>query len=630
MATAPATDSRSLIATVRLSTRQRSGEALTAWMMILPSLIGLVVFYLVPTVRAIGVSATDWNLMSAPHGVGLDNYRAMLADGEFWHALTLSAYYVILNIPMQTAFGLLLAVLMDRLCGAIAIRAIVLLPFLLSNVLVALMWVWLLDPMLGWINAMLGAIGLANRSFFGSPVEALATVAAVNTWRYTGMVALLFLAGMQRIPRCLYEAAILDGAGEWQLFRSITVPLLRPVMLFVIVTSVTGAFQVFDTVVVATHGGPANSTRVIVYYIYENAFRFHRMGYACAMSIALLSIMAVYTAVQMRLFRASESELAVLSFDLGALDHAVTAPTHAVRQFSLGRVLAWCVLAAMIAVTLVPLLMVLRTALTPPADLYTSTGRWSSPAFTLENFRRALGWVNDDVALADGGSGGNIDFLRSLLNSVVFTGLIVVGQVVFSAMAGYAFARLRFRAREPLFALLLVSLMLPNIVLFIPNFILIKELGWLNTYAGMVAPFFLVWAFAIFFLRQAFLSIPRELEEAAVLDGASHWKIFWRIVLPVSWAPIATVAILSAVNAWNEFLWPFIVANADDMQVLTVALQAFKSQAPQGAPDWTGLMAAACLAALPMLALLIAFGCYVVESCRPAAKNEWLRVRTRI
>jgi ABC-type sugar transport system permease subunit len=630
MATAPATGTRSLIEAVRPSTRRRNGEALTAWLMILPSLTGLVVFYLLPTVRAIGVSTTDWNLMSAPHSVGLDNYRAMLADGEFWHALELSAYYVLFNIPLQTVFGLLLAVLMDRLCGAMAIRAIVLLPFLLSNVLVALMWVWLLDPMLGWINAMLGAIGLANRSFFGAPAEALATVAAVNTWRYTGMVSLLFLAGMQRIPRSLYEAAILDGAGEWQLFRSITLPLLRPVMLFVIVTSVTGAFQIFDTVAVATQGGPASSTRVIVYYIYENAFKFHRMGYACAMSMALLAMMALYTAVQMRLYRASESELAVMSFDLGALEHAATARAHAVRRIGVGRVLAWCALVAMIAITLVPLLMVLRTALTPSADLYTSTAKWLSPAFTLENFRRALGFVSDDVALADGGSGGNINFLRSLLNSAIFTGLIVVGQVVFSAMAGYAFARLRFRAREPLFALFLVSLLLPNIVLFIPNFILIKELGWLNTYAGMVAPFFLVWAFAIFFLRQAFLSIPREMEEAALLDGASYWAIFWRIVVPVSWAPIATVAILSAVNAWSEFLWPFIVANADDMQVLTVALQAFKSQAPQGAPDWTGLMAAACLAALPVLALLIAFGRYVVESYRPAAKNDWLRIRTRI
>ena len=288
----------------------RNAEAITAFLLILPALIGLLIFYLVPAVRAMAISATDWNLMSAPHPVGLDNYRALLADGKFWHALKLSAYYVLFNIPLQTVIGLLLASLMDRLIRAVSVRAILLLPYLLSNVLVALMWVWLLDPVLGWVNALLHALGLANHSFFGSPVEALATVAAVNIWRYMGMVSLLFLAGMQGIPRSLYEAAALDGASEWQMFRRVTLPLLRPVMVFVLVTSITGSFQIFDTVAVTTAGGPAESTRVIVYYIYENAFKFYKMGYASAMSMALLLIMIVYTAVQMRVFKAGESDLA--------------------------------------------------------------------------------------------------------------------------------------------------------------------------------------------------------------------------------------------------------------------------------------------------------------------------------
>ncbi|CAB3789689.1 carbohydrate ABC transporter permease [Pararobbsia alpina] len=288
----------------------RNAEAITALLLILPALIGLVIFYLIPAVRAMVISATDWNLMSVPRPVGLDNYRAMLADGKFWHALKLSAYYVLFNIPLQTVIGLLLASLMDRLIRAVSVRAILLLPYLLSNVLVALMWVWLLDPVLGWVNALLHALGLANHSFFGSPVEALATVAAVNIWRYMGMVSLLFLAGMQGIPRSLYEAAALDGASEWQMFRRITLPLLRPVMVFVLVTSITGSFQIFDTVAVTTGGGPAESTRVIVFYIYENAFKFYKMGYASAMSMALLLIMIVYTTLQMRLFKAGESDLA--------------------------------------------------------------------------------------------------------------------------------------------------------------------------------------------------------------------------------------------------------------------------------------------------------------------------------
>ncbi|WP_239483087.1 ABC transporter permease subunit [Paraburkholderia sp. C35] len=614
MTTAPVDGAQSLITAVQTGSRFRDREAFTAWLMILPSLFGLVVFYLLPAVRAIGISMSDWNLMSPPRDVGFDNYRAMLADGEFWHALKLSACYVIFNIPMQTATGLLLAVLMDRLSRAIVIRAIVLLPFLLSNVLVALIWVWLLDPMLGWVNATLQSVGANTHTFFSSPLEALATVAAVNTWRYTGMVSLLFLAGMQRIPRSLYEAAILDGVSEWRIFFRITLPLLRPVTLFVLVTSITGAFQIFDTIAVATSGGPAGSTRVIVYYIYENAFKYHKMGYACAMSITLLVLMMLYTAAQMWLFRANESDLALFSFDADTAHNAVGGAARSLKGVGGGRLFAWCALAIMIVGALIPFWIVLRTAVTPPADLYASMGSWLPSVFTLENFRRALGWVSNDAALAAGGSGGNVNFLRALLNSVIFSGLVVAGQVIFSSMAAYAFARLRFRGREPIFALFLVSLMLPNIILFIPNFVLVKELGWLNTYAGMVAPFLLVWAFAVFYLRQTFLSIPRELEEAARLDGASYWTIFWRVVVPLSVPPIATVAILSGVNAWNEFFWPFIVANADEVQVLTVALQTFKSQAPQGAPDWTGLMAATCLAIVPTLALLLFLGRYVVQS----------------
>ena len=140
--------------------------------------------------------------------------------------------------------------------------------------------------------------------------QALLTVAAVNIWRHMGLVALLFLAGLQNIPRSLYEAATLEGASEWQMFRRISLPLLRPVMVFVLVTSVTGSFQIFDTIVVTTNGGPLDSTRVIVHYIVQNAFSYYRMGYASAMSMVLCLVMLAYTVLQMRILRASENDLA--------------------------------------------------------------------------------------------------------------------------------------------------------------------------------------------------------------------------------------------------------------------------------------------------------------------------------
>ena len=279
-----------------------------------------------------------------------------------------------------------------------------------------------------------------------------------------------------------------------------------------------------------------------------------------------------------------------------------------------GRWLAWAALGAMLAITLAPLWLVLKTALEHPQALLANAASLLPAEPTLLNFRRVLGLVSADESMAVGGSGADVDMARALGNSLLFTALVVVLQTGNSAMAAYAFARLQFPGKRLLFAAVVGSMMLPGVVLFIPNFIFIKQLGWLNSMAGMVAPFALISGFSIFFLRQFFLSLPRDLEEAALLDGAGPFTIFWRVVLPLSTTPLATVAMLSGIGAWNEFFWPFIVAPGEESQVLPVALQHFKSQTPQGQPDWTGLMAAATLTLLPTLALLAVFGRRVVES----------------
>lgn len=287
----------------------RRVETLTAWALVLPAFVGFVLFYAWPTLRALQISFTDWNLLRPPQYVGLANYAAMLEDGHFWNGMRLSALYVLLNIPLQTVFGLGLAVAMDRLTRSLFVKATVLLPYLLSNVLVAMIWLWMLDPVLGLVNHAITALGLQGQPFFGGEGQALLTVAAVNVWRHMGLVAMLFLAGLQNIPRNLYEAAALEGASEWQMFWRVTLPLLRPVMVFVLVTSVTGSFQIFDTIAVTTGGGPLDSTRVIVHYIVQNAFSFYKMGYASAMSMALALVMVAYTVLQMRILRANESDL---------------------------------------------------------------------------------------------------------------------------------------------------------------------------------------------------------------------------------------------------------------------------------------------------------------------------------
>jgi len=284
-------------------------ETGVAWIFILPSMIGFIVFYLVPAIRGLLISFTDWDLLTDPNPVGLANYQRLITDPDFWESLLITLNYVVINITIQTILAILIAVLMDRLTKSIIIRGTLILPYLLSNVVVALLWLWMLDPTLGIVNEFLAFIGIGRQPFLGSPGQAIATIAGINIWRHMGYTALLVFAGLQTIPKDVYEAAAIDGASEWRAFWGITLPLLRPVLVFVLVITVVGSFQVFDTIAVTTTGGPANATRVIVWYIFEFAFQRFDMGYATTISIVLFLILVAITYIQMRLLRAGEADV---------------------------------------------------------------------------------------------------------------------------------------------------------------------------------------------------------------------------------------------------------------------------------------------------------------------------------
>lgn len=280
-----------------------------ALLFLTPALVGFVVFFAWPSVRGLYLSFTDFNLLSDPEWVGLDNYVAIAQDPVFWNSMAVTVQYVVINITVQTAFALLLAVLLHRFTQSMAIRGIVMLPYLIANVVVALVWFWLADFNLGLINSTLDAIGFDRVGFFGNEALAMTTIAMVNVWRHLGYTTLLIFAGLQAIPRDVYEAAEVDGAGEWRVFWSVTMPLLRPVLAFVLVITVVGSFQIFDTIAVTTGGGPVAATQAINVYIYERAFARFDFGYASALSVILMLILAVVALLQLRLLRANESDL---------------------------------------------------------------------------------------------------------------------------------------------------------------------------------------------------------------------------------------------------------------------------------------------------------------------------------
>jgi multiple sugar transport system permease protein len=281
-----------------------------AMLFILPALIGFLVFMVWPTLRGIYLSFTKFNLLTAPEFNGLDNYVRMVQDPVFWNAMKVTIYYVILNIGLQTALALVIAVMMQRLTRRTWLRGIVLTPYLVSNVVAAMVFLWILDYQLGIGNTILEAIGVDRIAFLSSEAWVIPTIAFINVWRHVGYTALLIFAGLQTIPETIYEAGRVDGAGELRMFRSITVPLLRPIIALVLIITVVGSFQVFDTVAITTRGGPVDSSRVLQFYIYDVAFGRFQFGYASAMSVALLLVLVIVTFVQYRLTRAESSDLA--------------------------------------------------------------------------------------------------------------------------------------------------------------------------------------------------------------------------------------------------------------------------------------------------------------------------------
>ncbi|ASK66378.1 sugar ABC transporter permease [Brachybacterium avium] len=284
------------------------------------------------------------------------------------------------------------------------------------------------------------------------------------------------------------------------------------------------------------------------------------------------------------------------------------------RRFSWGKIAAWGVMVIFLLITLFPFYWMLRTALSSNNALATDPSSLLPVGLNTGGFERVFGMQDVETAISQGGSGASINFWRYLLNSVIVATFITVVQTFSCAMAAYAFSRLRWRGREIVFLIFLGSLMIPQIFTLLPNFILIKNLGLVDTLLGVMLPTLFISSFAIFFLRQFFNNISREVEEAALIDGASKVRVFFTLVLPLSTAPLATLALLTYMTAWNEYFWALMVSYTDQSRVLTVALGVFRAQAPGTGPDWSGLMAATLIAAAPMLILFALFAKKIVNS----------------
>ena len=259
------------------------------------------IFFLLPALTIIPMSFTRWNILSDPVFVGIENYLRMFEDKWFWKAVFNTFYYTILVTIQLVSLGLLLAILLNQpLKGRVVGRVLIIMPFVISSAAAGVVWKWMYNQNFGIINSYLRQLSLPTMGFLTDVNQAMPSLVFMNAWWSVGFNTIIFLAALQGIPEELYQAAKVDGANGWQIFRHITVPLLRPIILYATVLCAANSFQMFDEAYMMTQGGPVGSTVTLVYKTYNTAFEAFRFGDAAALSVVTMTFILIMTFFQFR------------------------------------------------------------------------------------------------------------------------------------------------------------------------------------------------------------------------------------------------------------------------------------------------------------------------------------------
>ena len=505
--------------------------------------------------------------------VGFENYRRLLQEPLFWKALGNTLYFVALGVPLSIGLSLGAALLVNSKLARLRslFRTVFFAPVVTTLVAVAVVWRYIFHTRYGFLNYGLAEFGLGPIDWMGDPRWAMPAIVILAVWKNFGYNMIILLAALQNIPEDLYEAARIDGASSWQVFRHITLPGLGPVLLLVSILTMTGYFQLFAEPYVMTEGGPLQSTLSVLYFMYEEGFKWWSLGRASAVAFLLFVLMFVVTLVQLRLGREGSA--------------SVKRPG---ASFAVNTLL---VVAAVL--TAFPLFWMVSVSFMPTGAASTYPPPLLPAEPTLDNYRELF---------ARHSAG------RYMFNSALVATLATLISLVFNTMAGYAFAKLRFRGRDRLFQSLLGALVIPAQVTMIPLFAIVKGLGLVSTYGGVLVPT-LASVFGIFLVRQYALSLPDELLEAARIDGASEGRIFWSLVMPLLKPILVTLAILTFLATWNDFMWPLIVLTDQKLHTLPVALAGLSREHVQ---DNELMMAGAVITVLPVLALFLALQRYYI------------------
>ncbi|MDQ0392916.1 ABC transporter permease [Labrys monachus] len=570
--------------------------------------------------------------------VGFDNYTSILGGSELWSAFGRTVYFAGFSVVGTTLLGMAMALILNRAFpGRGFLRSVVLVPWAMAPVSVGVLWSFVYAGNYGALTGLLNDLGLGSLAlpWLGDGFRALNLVALTNVWNQAPLTALMLLAGLQSMPNNLHKAAMLDGAGPVARFFAITLPWLKPNLLFISIIATINSLMAFDILWIMTRGGPGTATTVFAWLGYLYSFQFLKFGEGAAILYCLTVVSFLLAIFYFFVLGPRRSRAAA---ETGGTSAAAYGPVLA----SAGRGHAMAVLpalrlrrglprpvrtalarigfaAAAILIFLwsaLPVLALILMSVTPATDLIRTPPTMIPSAFTLQNFQTVL------MPSTSSGFSTSVQAQRvplSLLNSFLVGAAVAIISVVLGTFAGYAFAR---HGKNRFFSAslwgLLLTRMTPGLTIVLPFFMIFRGLGLIDTRTGLIISYcsFLL-PLSAWMMKSYFEGVPVSLDRAALIDGCSRLKMMWKILLPVVRPGVIAAGIFCFLASWNEFLFALILTSTPKAQTIPVVLSGFLSQAQFY--EYGPMFAASVLSITPPVIVAFLFQRYLIQGALSGA-----------
>jgi ABC-type glycerol-3-phosphate transport system permease component len=573
--------------------------------------------------------------------VGLDNYTTILGSSEFWQAFGRTAYFAAFAVIGTTLLGMAMALILNkRFAGRGLLRSIVLVPWAMAPVSVGVLWSFIYAGNYGALTGLLNDLGLGFLAlpWLGDGFRALNLVALTHVWNQAPLTALMLLAGLQSMPGNLHKAAMLDGAGPLSRFFAITLPWLKPNLLFISIIATINALMAFDIVWIMTRGGPGSATTVFAWLGYLYSFQFLKFGEGASIlycltilsfALAILYFVVLGPRRRPRIMTGptnaqSSTEGLMTMVHSNTRRHAMVVLPPMPQRMRLSpvaeKVLARLGFAvAVIALFIwsaLPVVALLLMSLTPASDLIRTPPTLVPSGFTLQNFQAVL-MPNTGSGIATSVQAQRVPL--SLLNSSIVGAVVALISVTLGTFAGYAFAR---NAKSRFFGAslwgLLLTRMTPGLTIVLPFFVIFRTFGLIDTRTGLIIAYcsFLL-PLSAWMMKSYFEGVPVSLDRAALIDGCTRMRMMWKILLPVVRPGVIAAGIFCFLAAWNEFLFALILTSTPKAQTIPVVLSGFLSQARFY--EYGPMFAASVLSITPPVIVAFVFQRYLIQGALSGA-----------